>query len=115
MGWQAARLDCRVRGGVLASIEWVNVNSWVYEQVAGFGGAEPLWIGANDITTEGSFWWASYDREENSILTYEPFVTGEPDGGEDENCVVFGVRGLSVWGDDDCEREHGYICRVADL
>jgi hypothetical protein len=110
--WEAARWDCRARGGVLATIEWVNVNSWVYEQVRGLGNPE-LWIGANDIEVEGSFYWASERNLSSMRISFLPWAPDQPDGGTDGNCLVFDVGG--GWSDFHCEEERGYICRVGDL
>jgi len=67
-----------------------------------FGG---VWIGFNDVTTEGAFRWA-----DGSHVTYTKWAWNQPDNHNDyENCVEMKVNGGS-WEDTSCGRKLPFVC-----
>ena len=67
-----------------------------------FGG---VWIGFNDVTTEGAFRWA-----DGNHVTYTKWAWSQPDNQNDyENCVEMKVDGGS-WEDTSCGRKLPFVC-----
>ncbi|MCA9488809.1 MAG: hypothetical protein KC621_02780 [Myxococcales bacterium] len=64
-----------------------------------------LWIGLNDLGTEGVFVW-----DDGTALNYENWRTGEPnDHYGSEDCAEI-EPGTGLWDDEDCVREQAYLC-----
>ena len=65
-----------------------------------------LWIGLNDLTQEGSFVWS-----DGTKVTYKDWKKDngnpEPNGGEQENCVVIHTGG---WVDIGCHDHNHFLC-----
>jgi hypothetical protein len=80
--WSAAETESMGLGGHLATINDAAENTWVTGQFSNFGGSpHSLWIGLNDVTTEGQFAWTS-----GEAVGYTNWAPGEPNnsnGGED--------------------------------
>lgn len=65
-----------------------------------------VWIGLNDVVTEGSFHWS-----DGSQLTYSKWATGQPDNKNGyQNCVEMVVHGGN-WMDTSCGRQLPFICQ----
>lgn len=65
-----------------------------------------VWIGLNDVVTEGSFHWS-----DGSQLTYSKWAAGQPDNKNSyQNCVEMVVRGGN-WMDTSCGRQLPFICQ----
>lgn len=76
--WDTAQSYARSFGGNLATIRSATERTWILNK---FSPANPLWIGLNDVTTEGTFEWVS-----GEAVTYKAWNPGEPNnanGGED--------------------------------
>lgn len=77
-------------GGHLTSLSNLAEQVWVFNTFASYGGLNRLlWIGINDVATEGTFRWSSGEPvgftywspgEPNNALTGEDFVTMYPPG-----------------------------------
>ena len=69
-------------GGHLTTIRSQAEQTWVFNTLAGYGGVNRLlWIGLNDVATEGRFVWSS-----GAPVTFTNWAPGEPNntlGGED--------------------------------
>lgn len=75
--WTKAQNYARLLGGNLTSIHSVNENEWLQTTF----GKQSLWIGINDVQTEGTFRWASGEP-----VKYTNWAAGEPNnygGAED--------------------------------
>lgn len=89
MSWTNAQNYARTLGGNLTTIRSKAENDWLQ---ATFG-KQSLWIGMNDVQTEGTFRWASGDA-----VTYTNWAQGEPNdyGGAED----FGqLRDDGLWND----------------
>uniref|UniRef100_A0A671U1P3 Mannose receptor, C type 1b n=1 Tax=Sparus aurata TaxID=8175 RepID=A0A671U1P3_SPAAU len=102
--WSNAQKECRKEGGDLVSVRNVEDHSFVISQL-GYASTDELWIGLNDIRTEGLFDWSDH-----SPVTFTSWEFGKPSvstGAED--CVIIaGEKGN--WGDRSCDEQHGFIC-----
>ncbi|XP_071940909.1 macrophage mannose receptor 1-like [Antedon mediterranea] len=107
--WAGARDQCLIEGGDLVSITSYEEENFLISLLRGV--TEPtMWIGANDLTTEGGWEWT--DKEP---FVYFNWKSGEPNndgpfsGGE--NCGELIVN-QGVWNDHKCEKNFiGYICK----
>lgn len=88
--------------GSLASIHSSEENRFLYAQ---FFSISRLWIGFNDIDTEGVFEWI-----DNSSVSFTDWEYDEPnDYGNNEDCTA--MQGTQ-WGDYPCGNKHKYLCRI---
>ncbi|XP_034038866.1 macrophage mannose receptor 1-like [Thalassophryne amazonica] len=102
--WSEAQRECRKEGGDLVSIRNVEDQSFVISQL-GYGPTDELWIGLNDIKTEGLFEWSDH-----STVSFTSWMYGEPTVSMDtEDCVV--IKGQNGnWADRACDEKLGFIC-----
>ena len=66
------------------------------------------WIGLHDHSSEGRYVWV-----DGSTIPFSEWLPGEPDGNEDENCIVQ-ARGQHSpgWGDRHCLDPKPFVCEV---
>ena len=57
------------------------------------------WIGLNDLEAEGDFKWVHHG---DGLSTFNAWYTGQPDGGESQNCVAIKNENTYFWSDEDC-------------
>ncbi|XP_059201160.1 macrophage mannose receptor 1-like [Centropristis striata] len=102
--WSDAQKECRKEEGELVSIRNVEDQSFVISQL-GLGTTDEVWIGLNDIRTEGLFDWSDH-----SAVTFTSWAFGEPSVSTvTEDCVLIkGENGF--WADRVCDEKHGFIC-----
>jgi len=101
---------CLSRGADLLSIhseeQQLAIGEAAYANYAGH-----LWIGINDLETEGTYAWT-----DGSPLDYENWNDGEPnDWGAGEDCGHLYEGNGNKWNDLPCNHQAGYLCRVPDL
>lgn len=69
-----------------------------------------VWIGLNDIQTEGQWKWAS----DNTGISFSNWLSPEPNGGRVENCVHYCKErcrsNVYGWNDGICGLQIGYVC-----
>ncbi|XP_054882840.1 macrophage mannose receptor 1-like [Poeciliopsis prolifica] len=102
--WSGAQQACRKDGGDLASIRNMEDHSFITSEL-GYASTDELWIGLNDIKTEGLFDWSDH-----TTVTFTSWEVGKPQTATNQNdCVL--VRGENEnWADRDCKETHGFIC-----
>lgn len=109
--WIDAAACAVERGGYLAEINSVNENSFLFNTIinndsitldksaaADGGEANYIWLGANDIKSEGVWIWDG-DNDENSVQFWEGGVDGKPIGGLYSN---WGTEPDNFSGGQDC-------------
>ena len=64
-----------------------------------------VWLNFHDANIEGA-----YQLPDGSYVGWSNFATSQPNGGEDENCVVMQADGS--WADKDCEETAYPSCEV---
>ncbi|XP_041828864.1 CD209 antigen-like protein E [Melanotaenia boesemani] len=117
--WTESSEDCVRRGGYLAIIDTWEEQANVFEHIPRvpwssrfweYGG---VWIGLNDIQTEGTWVWV-----DNTTLRGEGFWhPGDPNnyGVSGENCVIISSanihnNGRFSWFDANCKVEREWLC-----
>ena len=65
--------------------------------------SEPVWIGLNDLQTEGEFLWSNGD-----VVNSAQWAPGHPTRGTDKNCVAF--KPDSGFQTMECSEELHYAC-----
>ncbi|XP_068604963.1 macrophage mannose receptor 1b [Brachionichthys hirsutus] len=102
--WTDAKRECRKEGGDLVSVRNVEDQSFIISQL-GYASTDELWIGLNDISTEGLFDWSDH-----SAVSFTSWTYGKPSVSADsEDCVlIMGENGN--WADRSCDEKHGFIC-----
>ncbi|XP_063355853.1 C-type mannose receptor 2-like [Pelmatolapia mariae] len=103
--WDAARRDCRYRGGELVVIDSPEEQNFLSTITT-----EEVWIGLNDKEQEGTWKWV-----DGTPLTLMYWGIRQPDnGGEDndgeEDCVYVRTEWGRFWNDHFCSYSHQWIC-----
>ncbi|VGO20763.1 lectin-like protein [Pontiella sulfatireligans] len=113
-GWLDAENESQSLGGHLATIRSLQENTWVTEQFSSYGGTNRyLWIGLNDITSEGVFEWTS-----GETVAYTNWDSGEPNNvnGIEDAVYIFSpgeTARFPRWNDFDPETELYAIAEVS--
>ena len=116
MSWTAAKAAATALGGYLATINTHAENTWLYEKFGNYGGtARDLWLGANDVDTDGTWIWdngtTSGDGGVSDNISSgakwpdgtDKWASGEPNGSTSENCgTIRGSQSLETWNDLSC-------------
>ncbi|TMS09857.1 Macrophage mannose receptor 1 [Larimichthys crocea] len=102
--WSGAQIECRKEGGDLVSIRNAEDQGFVISQL-GYASTDELWIGLNDIRTEGLFDWSDH-----SFVSFTSWAYGKPSLSADTvDCILMtGENGN--WADRLCDEKHGFIC-----
>jgi hypothetical protein len=103
--WSEAEDFCKSAVGTeLARIDDDTENANAVEAIVDAFDSANVWIGANDMATEGTWLWA-----DGSAVTYTHWASGEPGGSDIENCVA--IRAASIdWYDSNCDAEMRFAC-----
>jgi hypothetical protein len=83
-------------GGHLATIRTASEQAWIESNFGAYLGTNGLWIGLNDLTTEGQWVWSSGEP-----VTFLNWAPGEPNNGstleEDAGQLLGTASGLAQW------------------
>lgn len=108
--WTPARDACRSMGGDLATIHDAAENQALLANIYGKVAAPYVWIGLNDMDSEGNFVWS-----DGSPADYRNWFPGDPTNGGmagPENCVALGTTAYRMWNDATCEDSAYYVCAL---
>lgn len=98
MTWYDAQTACVSDGGNLATITSITLNTLIHDTFMPNGETYRLWLGLNDIASEGAYVWVSGDTS-----TFRNWDSTQPDNsGGDEDCVQMWFEG--GWNDAWCYR-----------
>jgi len=91
--WTAAEAEAVTLGGHLATVNDAAENVWICNT---FAGSYYLWIGLNDVASEGQFVWSSGEP-----ATYTNWYPGEPNNanGTQHYVQIYNFEGLRQWHD----------------
>ncbi|XP_045190921.2 uncharacterized protein LOC123547726 [Mercenaria mercenaria] len=109
--WINAKINCEAQASQLVKVDSLQIDTCIQDIFNSLYSGERvnLWIGANDIATEGIFEWA----DGSSVSGYDSWNNRQPDNAlGNEDCAVLGTR-FFRWNDNDCSDTHGSICSVA--
>ncbi|KAG8567676.1 hypothetical protein GDO81_013743 [Engystomops pustulosus] len=108
--YATAQQLCHNRGGNLAmpidQNEFAALAQYVHDAFFPFNW--PIWIGINDLRSEGMYTFENGHRVSYFNWYKDPLVT-QPNGGILENCVSISSDD-GKWWDNDCSRRMYYIC-----
>ncbi len=101
--WEEAKVKCEEMGGHLVTIQDADEN----EFVRGFVGVNSVWIGANDIDTEGTYVWITGEE-----FNYTNWASGEPNnsGGIEDYIMIYSSSGL--WNDTTATHTAYFVCEI---
>ena len=93
--WTSSQTEAQALGGHLATVQNQAEQSWIFRTFGiGFGGRRLLWIGLNDIASEGTFRWSSGETS-----AYRAWAPGEPNNSSsNEDYVALYYQGHSAQG-----------------
>ena len=97
--YDSAKATCDNSDGYLVEITSTGENNFI----KGLANGIRVWLGATDQEQEGSWKWSR-----GSSVSYFNWATGEPNGGEDEDCITQEADGQ--WVDRTCTTTHIFIC-----
>ncbi|XP_066304554.1 lymphocyte antigen 75-like [Branchiostoma lanceolatum] len=103
--WREAQLMCGQRGGDLLSITTPHEQFYITGLLSSVTGMASLWIGANNLGTQGGWRW-----NDGSAFVYFNWASG-PNGGSTDNCVEI-TSSNGRWNDLSCDEGRGYICKT---
>jgi hypothetical protein len=101
--WDEARTACEAAGYSLVTIVDSSQNAWIREEASNITMGAEVWLGLNDLATEGTFLWEA----EESPVSYDNWEVSQPNG--DGDC---GAMSLSAgdWYDRGCAETKPYVC-----
>jgi len=97
--WTNSEAEAVTLGGHLATINDAAENQWVYDTFANFGSTDRnLWIGFDDVASEGSFVWSSGEP-----VTFTKWAPGQPNntGGNEDYAHFWAPSVVAVLGIDE--------------
>ena len=101
--WAAAEAACQAVGAdvFLATITSAQENALASSVVPNV----EVWLGGNDLVAEMTFVWVSGESFE-----YTNWRAGEPNNGDNEDCITFQAQLGGVWDDRDCGDNQRVLC-----
>jgi hypothetical protein len=106
--WFDGAAVCASEGSYLASFDSVAGQRWVFESFNAQGKTgSDVWIGLNDIASEGSYEW--FDG--SGIPEYTYWDSGAPNNYYYQHCVIMESGSNSAWNDVCCETEYYAMCK----
>ncbi|XP_072317163.1 tetranectin [Eucyclogobius newberryi] len=107
--FHSASDDCIAKGGALAAPLSLDENEQLHNYVRqSIGPEEHIWIGINDMVTEGV-----WSQNTGTVLRYanwETEITHQPDGATRQNCGALSTRAKGKWFDENCKEEKASVC-----
>ena len=104
--WSAAKTHCVSLGSLLAAIHSRKENDFVRTLIS-----SPAWLGGNDIVSDGTWVW----EDEEQWGGFTSWRSGEPNGGDYEQCLVMRYDFSGEWNDAPCSNEKDYVCKMDGL
>ena len=102
--YQEAVDACQAKFAILIEPRTAELN----EIAQSYAGEDKLWIGANDIDTEGTWVWVS-DRE---ALDFTDWADNQPNDGDGNGQDCAAMQGNGAWGDIQCTATRRYVCQT---
>nr|XP_061789903.1 tetranectin-like [Nerophis lumbriciformis] len=107
--FHAASDDCVAKGGSLSTPVSGDENDQLFIYVRqSIGPEEPIWLGVNDMVTEGL--WLDQSGSNLRFKNWETEITTQPDGGRIQNCGVLSMTANGKWFDESCRAEKASVC-----
>ncbi|XP_076016940.1 tetranectin [Genypterus blacodes] len=101
--------DCIAKGGSLGTPLTADENDQLYDYVRqSIGPEEHIWLGVNDIVTDGQ--WLDQSGSGLRFKNWETEITLQPDGGRGQNCAILSTTAKGKWFDENCRAEKASVC-----
>lgn len=101
--------DCIAKGGSLSTPLTGDENEQLYHYVRqSVGPEEHIWLGVNDMVTEGH--WVDQSGSSVRFKNWETEITLQPDGGPRDNCAVLSATANGKWFDENCRAQKASVC-----
>ena len=68
---------------------------------------DDAWLGANDIVSDGTWVWED-GVEWGGFISWH---SGEPNGGDSEQCLAMRYDLIGEWNDDSCSKKRHHVCK----
>ncbi|XP_044534178.1 tetranectin [Gracilinanus agilis] len=108
--YHEASEECISLGGTLSTPQNADENDSLYEYLRrGIGTEAEIWLGLNDMATEGN--WVDMTGSKISYKNWETEITTQPDGGKVENCAAMSGVAVGKWFDKRCKERLPFICQ----
>ncbi|XP_053309219.1 C-type mannose receptor 2 isoform X2 [Spea bombifrons] len=105
LSWSEAWTSCRQQNAHLLSITEIHEQTYINGLLTGY--SSTLWIGLNDLDTNGGWQWS-----DGSPLKFLNWESDQPNNSE-ENCAVIRTESSGAWQNRDCGNALPYICKKA--
>ncbi len=106
VSWETAKANCESIGGHLVTISNADENEIVSKVAEG----NAVWLGANDVDTEGIFKWIT-----GEAFSYTNWSSGEPNNSGGTEDHVHMRDGCALWNDNVSTSEYYYICEWDEI
>ncbi|KAM4713880.1 type-2 ice-structuring protein-like [Anableps anableps] len=104
--WFRAQRNCRSIQAHLASIHDFEVNYQLLRMIMAAGwGHHEVWIGSNDLRTEGHWNWV-----DGTPFRYTNWCRGEPNNFFNQDCMQMNYSRSRCWDDAHCDFLRPFIC-----
>ena len=100
--WSQSQSTCLSLGGQLTKME----SQGEMEFLKGKFGGNRFWLGATDLSTEGSWQWP-----DGSAVSWSYWASQNPDGGTSQNCAIW-HNSLHAWNSIPCYFSRYSVCSV---
>ncbi|XP_074543494.1 tetranectin-like [Halichoeres trimaculatus] len=110
--YHTASEDCNALGGLLGTPNSTDENNQLRDYIRQtIGPNEQIWLGINDMVTEGT--WVDTSGLSMSYQNWDTsnYRSRQPDGGMSHNCAVLKVASNGKWFDENCRDEKPSVCQ----
>ncbi|XP_005999055.1 tetranectin [Latimeria chalumnae] len=107
--YHEASEDCMAQGGTLSVPRNGDENDSLFDYMRkSIRSNAEIWIGVNDMTTEGT--WVDMAGASIRYKNWETEITAQPDGNTRENCGVMSGGANGKWFDESCRAQKAFVC-----
>ncbi|TNN61840.1 Tetranectin [Liparis tanakae] len=110
--YHAASEDCNALGGVLGTPTTTDENDQLRDYLRqSVGPEEQVWLGANDMATEGT--WVDQTGSGIAFSNWDAVSSAspQPDGGQAHDCAALSGAFVGRWVDENCREEKASVCQ----
>uniref|UniRef100_A0A8C5WA99 Mannose receptor C-type 2 n=1 Tax=Leptobrachium leishanense TaxID=445787 RepID=A0A8C5WA99_9ANUR len=104
LSWREAWTSCRQQDAHLLSINEMHEQSYINGLLTGY--SSTLWMGLNDMDTNGVWQWS-----DGSPLKFLNWENEQPSNSNDENCAVIRTETSGAWQNRNCGNALPYVCK----
>jgi len=105
--WFDAQAACKDIGGHLAEPADMMTDMFITGLMHKHDGTRPIWLGAEDLLKEGSWFWANSGKAVDK--GYTDWMKGQPNNINNQDCMELHPSGH--WEDNVCNKTNAFICQ----